>query len=46
MRAALELTTIVDRRDYGMTWNAPLPNGGVVLGTEVTLTAHLELVGA
>jgi len=45
MRAAIELTTIVDRRDYGMTWNAPLPKGGDALGTDVTLTVHLELVG-
>ena len=46
MRAGVELTTTVDRRDYGMTWNAPLPKGGAALGTRVTLTAHLELVGA
>ena len=45
MRAGVELTTTVDRRDYGMTWNAPLPKGGDVLGTRVTVTAHLELVG-
>jgi polyisoprenoid-binding protein YceI len=45
MRAGVELTTTVDRRDYGMTWNAPLPKGGYALGTQVTVTAHLELVG-
>jgi len=45
MRAALELTTTVDRRDYGMTWNAPLPKGGDALGTDVTLTVHLEIIG-
>jgi polyisoprenoid-binding protein YceI len=45
MRAGVELTTTVDRRDYGMTWNAPLPEGGDALGTQVTVTAHLALVG-
>lgn len=45
MRAAVQLTTTVDRRDYGMTWNAPLPKGGDALGTQVTVTVDLELVG-
>jgi len=44
VRAALELTATVDRRDYGMTWNTPLPRGGEALGHEVTITAHLELL--
>ena len=45
MRAGIQLATTVDRRDYGMTWNAPLPQGGDVLGTQVTVTVDLELVG-
>lgn len=45
MRAAIELTTVIDRRDYGITWNAPLPKGGDALGTDLTLTVHLELIG-
>jgi polyisoprenoid-binding protein YceI len=45
MRAGVQLTTTVDRRDYGMTWNAPLPKGGYALGTQVTVTVDLELVG-
>lgn len=44
VRGALDLQTTVDRRDYGMTWNLPLPKGGDALGTEVAITAHLELV--
>jgi polyisoprenoid-binding protein YceI len=43
-RAALELTAVIDRRDYGMTWNMPLPKGGDALGTQVTIIVHLELV--
>jgi hypothetical protein len=44
VRGALELTATVDRRDWGMDWQAPLPSGGDALGNEVQLSAHLELV--
>lgn len=44
MRAALELTATVDRREWGMDWQAPLPAGGDTLGYEVQLSAHLELI--
>jgi polyisoprenoid-binding protein YceI len=44
VRAAIELETTIDRRDYGMTWNMPLPKGGDALGHSVELTIHLELV--
>jgi polyisoprenoid-binding protein YceI len=41
--AALELATELDRTQFGMTWNAPLPKGGNILDEKVTLTVHLEL---
>ncbi|MQA64036.1 MAG: hypothetical protein GEU86_21810 [Actinophytocola sp.] len=47
IRAALEFTTTtttIDRRDWGMDWQAPLPGGGDALGNLVELTASLELV--
>jgi polyisoprenoid-binding protein YceI len=43
-RASLELSATVDRRDWGFSFQAQLPNGGDALGTKVTLTAHVELV--
>lgn len=43
-RAALEFTTTIDRRDWGMDWQAPLPGGGDALGNLVELSANLELV--
>jgi len=43
-RTAIELTAAVDRRDWGMDWQMPLPNGGDALGYEITLSAHIELV--
>jgi polyisoprenoid-binding protein YceI len=43
-RAALALTAAVDRREWGMDWQAPLPAGGDVLSYDVQLSAHLELI--
>ena len=42
--AGFDLKATVDRRDYGLSWQAPLPGGGDALGWEVTLEVHLELV--
>ena len=44
VRMALELRAVVDRRDFGITWQAALPKGGDALGWDVTLDAHLELI--
>jgi polyisoprenoid-binding protein YceI len=44
LRAALELETSFDRRDYGFDWQMELPSGDNALDYEVTLTVHLELV--
>jgi polyisoprenoid-binding protein YceI len=44
-RLGLELAATIDRREWGMRWNAQLPGGGLVLANEVAITAHLELVG-
>ena len=44
MRLGIALEGTIDRRDYGIEWNAPLPGGGFALGNEVTITADLELI--
>ena len=36
-KVGLELEAIVDRTEYGLTWNAPLPKGGFALANEVKL---------
>lgn len=41
-----DLSTTIDRRDFGINWQAPLPNGNEVLAWEVTIEAHLELAKA
>jgi polyisoprenoid-binding protein YceI len=43
-RAALDLEAEIDRRDWGMTFQAALPRGGDVLSWNVRLSVHLELV--
>jgi polyisoprenoid-binding protein YceI len=43
-RAALAFRASVDRRDWEMSWQLPLPDGGDVLGWEVEISADLELV--
>lgn len=44
VRSAIELSATVDRRHWDISWQAPLPKGGDVLGYEVALSAHVELV--
>jgi len=43
-RVGLELSTVVDRTEFGMNWNMPLPDGKPALSNDVTLTAELTLV--
>jgi polyisoprenoid-binding protein YceI len=43
-RAHLALAATVNRRDYGMVWDTPLPNGGSALADEITVTVELALV--
>ena len=42
--SAAVIETTIDRTQFGITWNAPLPGGGNVLADEVKLTADLSLV--
>jgi polyisoprenoid-binding protein YceI len=45
-KIGLDLETTVDREAVGLTWNAPLPKGGVVLGNDVTINVTLEFAAA
>jgi polyisoprenoid-binding protein YceI len=45
-RIGLRLEATVDRREFGLEWNAPLPKGGFALGNDVALVVALELVKA
>ena len=43
-KLGLQLETVVDRTNFGLNWNAPLPKGGFMLADDVTLTVDLELL--
>jgi len=43
-RAGFELETTLDRKDYGMVFNAALDNGGLLLGDEVRISINLETI--
>ena len=45
-KIGIELEAIVDRTEYGLSWNAPLPKGGFALADEVKLQVELELAKA
>lgn len=43
-RVGLSVSATVDRREFGLEWNAELPSGGAVLEYEVAIDVDLELV--
>ena len=43
-RIGLELAGTVDRTDFGLEWNAPLPGGGFLLPNDVVLRAYFAAV--
>jgi len=43
-RVGLSAAATVDRRNFGLNWNAELPSGGEVLDYEVAIAVELELV--
>jgi polyisoprenoid-binding protein YceI len=44
-RVGLSIESTVDRRDFGLDWQAELPSGGEVLDYAVTINVELELLG-
>jgi polyisoprenoid-binding protein YceI len=45
-RVGVNATTKINRKDYGLTWNAALETGGILVGDEVTITLNVEFVKA
>jgi polyisoprenoid-binding protein YceI len=43
-RTAFAAKTALDRKDYGLTWNAALEAGGVLVGDKVEISIELEAV--
>jgi polyisoprenoid-binding protein YceI len=44
LRRGASATTRIERKDFGLTWNAVLESGGFVVGDEVDITIDVELV--
>lgn len=45
-RIGVSATTKISRKDFGLTWNAALETGGVLVGDEVTITLDVQFVKA
>jgi polyisoprenoid-binding protein YceI len=45
-RIAISASTKINRKDFGLTWNAALETGGILVGEEVTITLDAEFVKA
>lgn len=44
LRLGASASTRIERKDFGLTWNAVLESGGFVVGDEVDITIDVELV--
>ena len=45
-RVAISAITKINRKDFGLTWNAALETGGILVGDDVTITLDVEFVKA
>jgi polyisoprenoid-binding protein YceI len=45
-RVGFTATTLIDRRDFGLTWNQALETGGILVGTGVRITIEVQAVRA
>ncbi len=43
-RIAFSATTTINRKDYGLVWNAPLEAGGVVIGEDVKIELSIQAI--
>ena len=43
-RIGFTATTTINRHDFGVSWNAPMDRGGVVVGDEVAVTLDVEAI--
>lgn len=41
-KAGFTATAVIDRKDFGVSWNKALDNGGAMLSDEVTITLNIE----
>jgi polyisoprenoid-binding protein YceI len=45
-RVGVAATTKINRKDFGLTWNAALETGGLLVGEEVAISLEVEFIKA
>jgi polyisoprenoid-binding protein YceI len=45
-RAAFSASLVIDRRDFGLTWNQALETGGLLVANEIRITLEVQAVKA
>jgi polyisoprenoid-binding protein YceI len=45
-RIGIAASTKINRKDFGLTWNAALETGGILVGEDVTITLEAEFLKA
>ncbi|MGA7856920.1 MAG: YceI family protein [Terracidiphilus sp.] len=45
-RVGLSATAVINRKDFGLTWNSALETGGVLVGEEIAITLDVEFIQA
>ena len=45
-RAAFTATTRINRKDFGLGWNAALETGGFLVGEDVAITLEVQFIKA
>jgi polyisoprenoid-binding protein YceI len=44
IRKGATASTKINRKDFGLVWNAALETGGVAVGEEITITLEIEMI--
>jgi len=44
IRKGATATTKINRKDFGLVWNAALETGGVVVGDDVNIILEIEMI--
>ena len=45
-RAGFETETTINRKDFGLNWNAALEAGGFLVGDEVKISVQVQAIAA
>lgn len=44
LRRGATASTTINRKDYGLLWNAVLETGGIAVGNDITITLDVEMI--